>query len=186
MICFGVPIPKSSKSISAIFDILINGSAARRETSTQAKELFKDADVAKNFFSKFKKETDELEWYQRTPEPQCCKKNSDCGSAEAMFWCHPCGLAFCLECRVNGQACEHNIINYSSELSSGLMPDSIGSRDSHFDIGVLIDAVLAESPYFGATRSEHAQNRQEGFQKIVFSEMVGGLEHELYFSIYGE
>ena len=139
----------------------------RRETSTQAKELFKDADAAKKSFSKFKKETDELEWYQRPPGPQCCKNFSDCGTAEAMFWCHPCGLAFCLECRVNGLACEHNIINYSSELSSGFMPDSIGSSDSPFDIGVLIDAVLAESSYFGATRSEHAQNRQEGYQELI-------------------
>jgi hypothetical protein len=62
------------------------------------------------------------------------------GAAEAMFWCHPCGLAYCLECRVNGLAREHNIINYPSELSSDFMPDSIGSRDSPFDIGVLIDA----------------------------------------------
>ena len=90
-----------------------------------------------------------------------------CGCAEAMFWYHPCGLAFCLECRTNGLACDHNIINYSSELSAGFLPDSIGSSDSPFDIEVLIDAVLAESSYFGATRSEHAQNRQEGYQELI-------------------
>ena len=84
-----------------------------------------------------------------------------------MFWCHPCGLAFCLECRTNGLACDHNIINYSSELSAGFLTDSIGSSDSPFDIEVLIDAVLAESSYFGATRSEHAQSRQEGYQERI-------------------
>ena len=44
------------------------------------------------------------------------------------------------------------------------MPDSISSTQSPFNIGVLVDAVLAESSYFGATRSEHAQTRQENFQ----------------------
>ena len=114
---------------------------AGRETSTQAKELFKDAEAAQKFYSKFKKETKEIEWYQRPTGPQCCTNFKDCGCAEAMFWCHPCGLAFCLECRTNGLACDHNIINYSSELSSDFLPDSIGSTKSPFDIGVLIDAV---------------------------------------------
>ena len=52
-----------------------------------------------------------------------------------MFWCHPCGLAFCLECRTCGLACDHNIVNYSSELSNEFLPDSIGSSNSPFDIG---------------------------------------------------
>jgi hypothetical protein len=36
--------------------------------------LLKDADAAKKFFTNFKKETDEFEWYQRPTGPQCCKK----------------------------------------------------------------------------------------------------------------
>ena len=60
-----------------------------------------------------------------------------------------------------------SIINYSSELSSEFLPDSISSTQSPFDIGVLVDAVLAESSYFGATRSEHAQTRQENFQDLI-------------------
>ena len=32
---------------------------------------------------------------------------------------------------------------------------------------MLVDAVLAESSYFGATRSEHAQTRQENFQDLI-------------------
>ena len=31
----------------------------------------------------------------------------------------------------------------------------------------VIDGVLAESFYFGATRSEHAQNRQEGYPELI-------------------
>jgi len=84
-----------------------------------------------------------------------------------MFWCHPCGFAYCLECRTNGLAFNHGIVNYSSELSAEFLPDSIGSSKSPFDVGELVDAVLAESSYFGATRSEHAQNRQDKFQDLI-------------------
>jgi hypothetical protein len=35
-------------------------SAARRETSTQAKQLFKDADAAQKFYSKFKRKQNKL------------------------------------------------------------------------------------------------------------------------------
>ena len=118
---------------------------ARREMSTQAKELFRDADAAQKFFTKFKNETDEISWFPRPPGPQCCKNFEDCNSSEAMFWCHPCGFAYCLECRTHGLACHHNIVNYSSELSTEHVPDSISSSKSPFDIGVLVVAVLAES-----------------------------------------
>ena len=138
---------------------------ARREMSTQAKELFRDADAAQKFFSKFKKETEEIPWFGRPTGPQCCKNFAECGCAEAMFWCHPCGFAFCLDCRTNGLACSHNIANYSSELSADFLPDSISSTRSPFDIGVLVDAVLAESSYFGATRTKHAKTRQENYQE---------------------
>ena len=84
-----------------------------------------------------------------------------------MFWCHPCGMAYCLECRTCGLSCKHNIINFSSELSSDFIPDSIGSSKSPFDIEDLVDAVLAESSYFGATRREHAQYRQEKFSELI-------------------
>ena len=121
----------------------------------------------RSFTPSLKKETEEIAWFQRPAGPQCCSNFKDCGRAEAMFWCHPCGLAFCLECRTCGLACDHSIINYSSELSSDFLPDSISSNKSPFDIGVLIDAVLAESSYFGATRLEHAQTRQENFQDLI-------------------
>ena len=140
---------------------------ARREMNTQAKELFRDADAAQKFFTKFKKDTDEIQWFPRPAGPQCCKNFAECNCAEAMFWCHPCGFAYCLECRTSGLACNHSIVNYSSELSAEFLPDSIGSSKSPFDVGELVDAVLAESAYFGATRSEHSQNRQDKFQDLI-------------------
>ena len=146
----------------------VKGTAAKRETSTQAKELFKDADAAKKFFTKFKQETDEIEWFQRPDGPQLCKNFDTCQADNAMFWCHPCGFAYCLQCRVRGQACDHHIINYSSEISSEFKPDSISSIDSPFKVGEIIDSVLAESAYFGATRSEQAQTRQEKHEEFVF------------------
>ena len=102
-----------------------------------------------------------LNGFRRPDGPQLCKNFDTCQADNAMFWCHPCGFAYCLQCRVRGQACDHHIINYSSEISSEFMPDSISSIDSPFKVGELIDAVLAESAYFGATRSEQAQPRQE-------------------------
>ena len=146
----------------------VKGSVAKRETSTQAKELFKDADAAKKIFTKFKQETEAIEWYQRPPGPQCCKNFETCNAEDAMFWCHPCGLAYCLDCRVSGLACDHHIVNYSSESSSDFMPDSIGSKDSPFDVGAIIDSVLTESAYFGKARSEQAQTRQENYEGLVY------------------
>ena len=70
----------------------VKGTAAKRETSTQAKELFKDADAAKKFFTNFKQETDEIEWFPRPDGPQLCKNFDTCQADNAMFWCHPCGL----------------------------------------------------------------------------------------------
>ena len=142
-------------------------SRARREMNTQAKEVFRDADAAQKVFTKFEKDTDEIPWFPRPAGPQCCKNFAECNCAEAMFWCHPCGFAYCLECRTCGLACKHCIVNYSSELSSEFLPDSISSTGSPFNIGVLVDAVLAESSYFGATPSEHAQTRQDKFQDLI-------------------
>jgi hypothetical protein len=48
------------------------------------------------------------------------------------------------------------------------MPESISSTDSPFDVGDIIDSVLAESAYFGATRSGQAQTRQENYDDLVF------------------
>ena len=146
----------------------VKGSAAKRETSTRARELFKDVDAAKKVFTKFKQEFDEIDWYQRPDGPQCCENFETRKADNAMVWCHPCGFAYCLQCRVRGQACDHHVINYSSEMASGFMPDSISSTDSPFDVGDIVDSVVAESAYFGATRSGQAQTRQENYDDLVF------------------
>jgi hypothetical protein len=65
------------------------------------------------------------------------------------------------------KACDHHIINYSSERGANFMPESISSRDSPFDVGQIIDTVLAQSSFFGATRKEHERTRQENFEDIV-------------------
>ena len=56
--------------------------------------------------------------------------------------------------------------NDLAEAMKALEGKKIGSSKSPFDIEELVDAVLAESSYFGATRSEHAQNRQEKFSDL--------------------
>lgn len=40
------------------------------------------------------------------------------------------------------------------------MPDSIGSKDSPFDIGELIDNVWGQDAYFGAKRQEQSENKK--------------------------
>ena len=55
---------------------------ARREMNTQAKELFRYADAAQKFFTKFKKDTDEIQWFPRPTGPQCCKNFADCSASE--------------------------------------------------------------------------------------------------------
>ena len=132
----------------------------RRETSTQAKRLFRDADAAAKFYNDFKKQTDEIQWFARSSGPQCCKNFAECESADAMFWCHPCGFAYCLQCRIGGLACNHHVVNYSSEMPVEFMPDSTSAANSTLQIDELIEAVLAESSFFGATRSEHEANRK--------------------------
>ena len=55
----------------------VKGSANKRETSVRAKELFKDANAAKEVYSKFKQEFTEIQWFQRPEGPQCCKNFED-------------------------------------------------------------------------------------------------------------
>ena len=139
----------------------------RREASTQAKRLFRDADAAAKFYDDFKKQTDEIQWFARPSGPQCCKNFAECEADDAMFWCHPCGFAYCLKCRIAGLACEHHVVNYSSEVPVEFMPDSISAAHSTLKIDELIKTVLAESSFFGATRSEHEANRETQFKELI-------------------
>ena len=107
----------------------------RREASTQAKELFRDADAAQKFYTEFKKKTEDIQWFGRPSGPQCCKNFSECNNAEAMFWCHPCGFAYCLECRISGLACKHNIVNY---CLLSFCPIALVLRALHFKLKNLL------------------------------------------------
>ena len=160
----------------------------RREASTQAKRLFRDADAAAKFYDDFKKQTDEIQWFARPSGPQCCKNFAECESADAMFWCHPCGFAYCLKCRIGGLACDHHVVNYSSEMPVEFMPDSISAANSTLKIDELIDAVLAESSFFGATRSEHEANRETQFKELLSCLRDGSAHGNTYlrsFAKYG-
>ena len=160
----------------------------RREASTQAKRLFRDADAAAKFYDEFKKQTDEIQWFARPTGPQCCKNFAECESADAMFWCHPCGFAYCLKCRIAGLACDHHVVNYSSEMPVEFMPDSISAANSTLKIDELIETVLAESSFFGATRSEHEANRETQFKELISCLRDGSAHGNTYlrsFAKYG-
>ena len=160
----------------------------RRETSTQARQLFRDADAAKKFYNDFKKQTDEIQWFARPTGPQCCKNFAECENSDAMFWCHPCSFAYCLQCRIGGLACNHHVVNYSSEMPVEFMPDSISAANSTLQIDELIESVLAESSFFGATRSEHEANRKTQFQELISCLRDGsahGNTHLRSFAKYG-
>ena len=160
----------------------------RREASTQAKRLFRDADAAAKFYDEFKKQTDEIQWFAQPTGPQCCKNFAECESADAMCWCHPCGFAYCLKCRIAGLACDHHVVNYSSEMPVEFMPDSISAANSTLKIDELIETVLAESSFFGATRSEHEANRETQFKELISCLRDGSAHGNTYlrsFAKYG-
>ena len=84
-----------------------------------------------------------------------------------MFWCHPCGIAYCLKCRVSSEVCDHPIVNYPSETGANFTPESISAKDSPFDVGEIIDTVLGQSAFFGETRRDHTRTRQENSEDLV-------------------
>lgn len=116
----------------------VKAPATKRETSQQAKELFEDAKAAKEVYIHFMQEFTNIQWFQRPEGKLQCRNFEACKSDDAVYWCHPCGYAYCLNCRSHGHACSHHIVNYSSELGEQFMPDSIGSNESPFDIGELM------------------------------------------------
>ena len=139
----------------------------KRETFQRAKDLLKDAEAARKVYSQFAHEFATIQWFRRSEGTLECRNVDKCGSTDAMYWCHPCGFAYCLNCRSEGEACDHHIVNYPSELREQVMPDSIGSRDSPFDIGELIDHVIGQAAYFGADGKEQTQHRRDAYMDIV-------------------
>ena len=90
-----------------------------------------------------------------------------------MYWCHACGYAYCLDCRSNGEACQHGPCNYSSEMSDAFLPDSIGSPDSPFDLVELMKDTLGQSAYFGSQPPEQSDHRREAFDDLIYRSKEG-------------
>eukprot|EP00435_Cladocopium_sp_Y103_P022362 s2064_g5.t1 len=62
--------------------------APKRETSQQAKNLFKDAEAAKNVYVQWTQEFANIEWFAHPGEKIPCTNADDvCGCQDAMFWC---------------------------------------------------------------------------------------------------
>jgi hypothetical protein len=78
----------------------------------------------------------------------------NCRCDHAIYWCHRCGYAYCLDCRSHGEACDHHICNYSSEIGEKFLPDSIAARDSTLSVADLVYDALGQEAYFGAHRAE--------------------------------
>ena len=98
-----------------------------------------------------------------------------------MFWCHPCGIAYCLKCLVSSEVCDHPIVNYPSEPGANFTPESISAKDSPFDVGEIIDTVLGQSAFFGETRSDHTRTRQENSEDLVAALKCGSKFGNNYF-----
>ena len=150
---------------------------AKRETSQYAKDMLRDADLAREIYERVQKNLTQdftnIQWWSRPEGEVDCLNEPTCGNTNAMFWCHVCGCAYCLECRHSGQACKHDISCYSSELTDFFFPDSIGAKGSTFNIEQLIDDTLYRGPYFGESKSEQSDYRKEQYNELVYAAEQG-------------
>ena len=106
-----------------------------------------------------------MQWWPRPEGELDCANEPTCGSTNAIFWCHVCGCAYCLQCRHRGEACDHDISCYSSELFDFFLPDSIGAKDSPFDIQQLIEDTMGRTAYFGESKSEQSDYRKDQYNE---------------------
>jgi len=135
--------------------------------TSNATELFKDAESAQKVFDDFNHEFETTAWWPRPIGPQCCSNFETCKNDNSMLWCHACGQAFCLQCRRDGRACSHHVVNYSSEVSAEFMPDSIGAEGSTVDIQELLETVLSNASVFGPDRDTQSRTRKENFDDLM-------------------
>ena len=71
-----------------------------------------------------------------------------------------------MKCRINGQACEHHISNYSSEIEDAFVAESIASADSNIDLQQILEAVQNMKPQFGKSREAQAEHRRKAFEDL--------------------
>ena len=150
---------------------------AARQTHQYAKEMLRDANLARQVYDRIQENLTQdfasIQWWQRPEGYLDCSNISTCGSTNAIFWCHVCGKAYCITCRHQGKACDHDISCYSSELSDFFTPDSIGAPDSPFDIAELIEETLGRTPYFGESKVEQSDYRKDQYNYLVRSAEQG-------------
>ena len=139
--------------------------------------MLKDADLAREVYDRIQmnltQDFTNIQWWQRPEGEMECNNEPTCGNTNAIFWCHVCGCAYCLECRHSGQACDHDISCYSPELTDFFLPDSIGAKDSTFDIAQLIDDTLGRGAYFGESKSEQSDYRKGQYNDLVYAAEQG-------------
>ena len=149
----------------------------KRKTHKYAKEMLRDADLARQVYDRIQENLTQdfasIQWWSRPEGYLDCSNIAACSSTNAIFWCHVCGKAYCITCRHQGKACNHDIACYSSELSDFLTPDSIGAPGSNFDIEELIEDTLGRTPYFGESKVEQSDYRKDQYNDLVRSAEQG-------------
>eukprot|EP00435_Cladocopium_sp_Y103_P017865 s4149_g4.t1 len=149
-------------------------SKSTRPTSQRAKDLLKDAEAARNVFTRWTQEFANIQWFAHPGTKFPCTNNGrECECEEAMFWCHKCGSGYCLQCRYDGLACNHQIAHYSVDTDSAFLPDSISSAESCFNLKELFDNVNAESRYFGYDAGEQAAFRKDTIDDLYSRARAG-------------
>ena len=75
-----------------------------------------------------------------------------------------------------GQACDHHICNYSSELENYFTPEDVGSADSGIDLQAIMESVKGGKSLFGKSRQEQAEYRRKAFELIQEKAAQGSVE----------
>eukprot|EP00435_Cladocopium_sp_Y103_P023742 s4552_g5.t1 len=146
----------------------------KRQTSQRAKDLFKDAEAARNVYKRWTQEFANIQWFAHPGTKFPCTNNGqECECEDAMFWCHKCGSGYCLQCRYDGLSCSHQIAHYSVDTDSAFLPDSISSAESCFNLKELFDNVNAESRYFGYDAGEQAAYRKDTIDDLYSRARAG-------------
>ena len=139
--------------------------------------MLRDADLARQVYDRIQDNLTQdfasIQWWSRPEGHLDCSNIADCSCTNAIFWCHVCGKAYCIVCRHQGKACNHDIACYSSELSDFLTPDSIGAPGTNVDIDDLIEDSLGRAPYFGESKVEQSDYRKDQYNDLVRSAEQG-------------
>lgn len=109
-----------------------------------------------------------MQWFARPERPVACKTVDYCECRHAMFWCHTCGLAWCLNCRQAGDACTHGPCNFSSEINEAFLPESVGAPGSSIDVTELVRETMDQSAYSGESRSSQSDYRRVAFGDLLY------------------